>query len=216
MKRADIEPGKVYGYSEGTTRIYRYDPVMVVSTDLYMIDRYKRTLGPADEYHRTITSGRRSYDNAVGLLAVNLTPEGLSNLDVVGSLVTPEAAVAGINGGGRDITLPRGLAVLGRYTLITNQRYLHGDYATLQAELDEADAPAQRARPTGPSRTAWPAWPRYRALEGRLGALGITGYAVGDWENKSRFEGLRFEDMDTLLDLAESAVRANKNAGIGG
>ena len=55
----------------------------------------------------------------------------------------------------------------------------------------------------------------YRSLAYRLDKLGLTGYHCADWESPTRFERVSFGDMERLLDLAESAVRANKAAGIG-
>jgi hypothetical protein len=205
MKRKDIELGKVYGYSEqsGMRRIYRYDAVMVLSADLFMIDRYKRTIGPADEYHTTMTSGRASYGNAVGLLCVDLRSTDPGDVAKVRKLATVEGALEGINGAGRAIHDPDDAeCALGQYFLLTNQRHLHGDYYELVAELEASERQSKRAaQQHEEARLA--AVERHNALAVRLDALGITGYHVMAYESPSRFEKLRFEDMDELITLAE-------------
>jgi hypothetical protein len=205
MKRADIKAGHVYGYNESRDFISHYTPVLVLSTDLYVIPRfgaYKLVLaGP----QHTKMQGT-PYRDQVGLLAVRLWSMDTVAVAKVTQQATTEAAVAGLNGECRDVLDPddpdRRLAT---YFLLKNQRYLHGDYHELAAELDAAERQrdehdaareADRVARLG----------TYNALADRLTALGITGYHAADWENKSRFEGLTFDDMDALLLLAEDGA----------
>ncbi len=97
MKRADIEVGKVYGHSERRDHISRYQPVLVLSTDLYMIPRYGDQRGQilrADGHHTSLTTGRRGLGNAVGLLCVMLRATDHDTVRKVRAYATPEAAGA--------------------------------------------------------------------------------------------------------------------------
>jgi hypothetical protein len=91
---------------------------------------------------------------------------------------------------------------------------VRGDYIEMVLAHREAEAArasfAAEAEQEGLARLA-----TYRSLAARLDKLGITGYSAADWERPSRFESMRFGDLERLLDLAESAVRANRAAGIG-
>lgn len=217
MKRADIRAGQVYGHNESTTRHYHYQPVVVLSLNSYCLNRYTHVLAPDSNPSEGLTTGRSTYGSAVGLLCVMLSAEATSAEDVAKVLrvATPEAAVAGINGDGLQVFDPDvDLRVLGRYILLTRAQYLHGDYREL---TDALEAREQRTRTIAQQHEEARLERLYRcnALAGRLDALDITGYHVRDYESPERFPKLSFDDMEELIELAESAVRANKAAGIG-
>jgi hypothetical protein len=108
-----------------------------------------------------------------------------------------------------------GDAVLGTYRLITNSRYLHGDYIAWYRNKREEDRRRDEyAAEVDDARRARLA--RYRALNARLETLGLKdNQYVGDYSDVHAFH-LPFDTVERLLSLAESAVRANKAAGIGG
>lgn len=229
MKRTDITPGQVV--SQVTFRDSRQGwPVMVLSTDPYEQDRRRFDVVRA----RGARLSQGSYSrNAVGLLAVRLSfsmnnvGEG-QPMDVLTfrakaerlyGLASVEHAPAAIEANAigsehaRDILDDDGTP-LGRYVLLTGLQMIAGDY--IELTLAERRAEVQRqsyADEAEQARVANVA--TYRSLADRLDKLGLTGYHCADWESPTRFERVSFGDMERLLDLAESAVRANKAAGIG-
>lgn len=211
MKRADIKTGQVYGHNEGRERIYRYQPVVVLSLDSYRLDRYTRLLAKSDSPREGLTTGRSTYSSAVGLLAVMLNTECTSPQDVAKLLrvATPEAAVAGINGAGRQVFDPDVLdRVLGRYMLLTRAQYLHGDYHEL---TDALTAREQRNRTIAQQNECEriDRLNRYRALNDRLEALGVKdGQHVSQHAEVYSFK-LYFDGMEKLIELAELAGRYN-------
>jgi hypothetical protein len=211
MKLADIVPEGVYAYGKSNTP-YHTTPYVVLSTERYMhVDRDSRwTKAHKDDKMGT---GRRYPYRTVGLPAVHLyftdeDPQYLTKLARVLEVATVEGAKSGAEV--RD-----GDAVLGTYRLITSSRYLHGDYIAWYREKRQRDRDreehADRVEKSRLSRLA-----RYRALNARLEALGFKdGQYVGDYSDVHSFK-IGLDTMERLLSLAESAVRANKAAGIGG
>jgi hypothetical protein len=203
MKRADIKAGHVYGYNESMTHIYRYQPVLVISTDLYQRPRYgsDRSIHPADQHHTSIRSGRNYQGDAVGLLVVFLHKDGLDDLDRAIEFATPEAALAAINHADtRDVTDAG--RVLGRYALLTSQRYLHGDYAELEATLEHnRQMRDKHANKVEQARLA--AVAQHNELADRLDALGITGYHVPAYAHPGDDLSIRLADLELLVGMAE-------------
>lgn len=209
MKRADIRTGLVYGHNESTTRHYRFQPVVVLSLNSYHLDRYTHVLAPDSNPREGLTTGRSTYSRAVGLLAVMLSAEATSAEDVakVMRVATPEAAMAGINGDGRQVFDPDvDMRVLGNYMLLTRAQYLHGDYHELTAELEARERRTRTiAQQNESERIA--RLDRYRALNDRLVALGLKdGQHVSQHAEVYSFK-LYFDGMEKLLDLAEAGRR---------
>jgi hypothetical protein len=204
MKRADIKPMELYGYAEDR-QPYQYSAVMVLTTNLYMTEQFgARQTVPAPPGRRMQRGN--SYRNLVGMPMVYVCRTDHDSVRRLRSLASLEAALDAFNG--RDGTDDRigEPAVLGRYEMLTNAGYLHGGYYELTAALDERkrrNAELEQAQERGrQERLA-----RFNDIVLRLGDLGITGYHAGSWENPSRFEGLTFDDMEGLLDLAEKGAR---------
>lgn len=210
MKSADIKAGPVYGYSEDRDHIYRYSPVLVLSTDLYMTSRFgQRRFGRADAQYKTMKRGGGYSGTSVVMMTVWLSDAGLENVERVRELATAEAAVEALNDGtGRDITDGTNAqtgqpVVLGTYRTLTSARYLHGDYAELTAEIEarkqRRDAEARQLEDRRLANLA-----RYRELSARLTAQGYQDSAyVGDHSNPASFR-LSFAVMEALLDKAEA------------
>lgn len=222
MKRADIKAGEVYGYNESVSHVHHYRPVVVLSTDLYMVDRYSHEITRADRYHKVMSSGRASYGSAVGMLVVFPNFDSRNErydalLERLLELATAEEAVQklGRDSDSRALTDGEGdeTVILGYYALLTHQRYLHGDYRTLRAALDE-DERKRREYADEVERERKERVRRHNELASRLDALGLTGYHVQSYESPSHMVSIKVEDLEELLALAESAVRANKAAGI--
>lgn len=216
MKRADIEAGKIYAYDESQSRHYRYDAVLVLSTDLYMLRRQGGSsdkIELADRFHTTMKSGGNWRNDATGLLVLHLTTTGLDDLERTIALASVEGALAGIGNDGRVLAdgtddQTGNPVVLGHYALLTNQRYLHGEYAVLQAELDAAERLrneySERAER---DRVALVAARNEQA--DRLDSLGLTGYHVQSYESPGAHVKIKADDLETLLELAEHAYADN-------
>lgn len=229
MKRSDITPGQVV--SKVSFRDSRQGwPIMILSLDSYRRDWHGRAVELAGRDRLVAGSHRLS---EVGLLTVSLAfsmnDTGESPpMDVLDfrikaeklrELASADAAVAALSAGKAwddrehlHIKDADG-ELLGVYELLTGLQMVAGDYVELI--LAERQRAAQSARYAAEAEQARVAnVERFNGLAGRLDELGITGYHAGSYESPSRFERLRFEDMERLLDLAESAVRANRAAGI--
>lgn len=215
MKRADIEIGPVYGFSEDRARIYHYSPVIVLSLDSYTRARYgNRALKPADQPRERLNRGGwRTHTAPVGLLSVMLYHTDHDSLRRVRALATVEAAVRALDENvnsllditdGTDAQTGQPV-VLGRYILVTSAGDFHGLYSELTAALEAADRQRQEyATEAEQARVA--NVETYRALAERLDKLGVTGYHCADWESPTRFDRLTFEDMDALVCLAEQGA----------
>lgn len=205
MKITELKAGHVYGYSE-TNRPYSVSPWLLLSKDRYKVENGRAMVARTDVFERAdqrthLGMGHQYPYTTCGYPAVQLSfRHNDSDYDAKLARVIFLADYRNNTKNNSEI-IDDGV-VLGRYRLITNTRYLHGDYLQWVADDERADRQrAQIAQEHEAERQGNLA--RYRALEARLRALGLTGYAVCDYEEPTCFEGLRFEDMDTLLDLAE-------------
>lgn len=238
MKRADIKPGDLV--SKHSFRDSRQGwPMLILSTDSY--ERHWRTDEVTNVGGARLVQGdlRRC---TVGLLAVHLSfdmhsgtgddgdgppmdvLEFRAKVEQVRELVSVEAAIAAIYQRAREgwstdhnallIHDAEG-TVVASYELLTGLQLVQPDYIgeTLAERRRQSEA-TRYATEAEQARVADVA--TYRAIAARLDALGVTGYHTGDWESHhGRFDKLSFDDLETILDLAESAVRANQAAGIG-
>ena len=207
MKRADIQPWQVYGYSTSRTHIYRYTPVMVLSAASYFRSRFgERQVGPCQDADEKLAQAK-SYSSGVGLLAVMLPADRTDHDSIrrLRALATVDKALIALNESGagvreiRDTDDPK--AVLGTYMLMTDTRHLHGDYHTLVRELDEAE---QRSRDESQrqeeSRLADLA--RYDGIVGRFADLGIMLARAGQYDHPSMVK-MTFEQAERLLGMVE-------------
>jgi hypothetical protein len=215
MKRSDIKPQGVYSLVSYRDSRQGW-PVMILSADSYELDRRTKVL---DHAGRDRLSRGDHFNGAVGLLTVKLAfsmNEGedvldfRAKVDKLRDLVDVSAAITAINASAdkawddREHLMIRDAEgeLLGHYELLTGLQMVPGPYVELT--LAHRQAEAQRdayAAEHEQARVASVA--TFRSLSGRLDALGITGYHVADWESPTRFEGMRFEDMETLVTMAE-------------
>jgi hypothetical protein len=203
VKKADIRPFEVYGYSE-----YRdptsYGPVMVISTSLFERSKFgSRNLVPARPGHTQMQ--RASYGSStmysVGMLTVDLADVSHDAVRKLRALVSTDAAMEAINSGHPDIMDPDDPEKrLGRYGYLTNQRYLHGDYYELTRAKEEAErARAEYAMAEEQARLARLA--EHNALADRLDKLGLTGYHRASYESPGTTVKIKVADLEELLDL---------------
>lgn len=223
MKFADIKAGEVYGYNESTAHIYRYEACLVISRALFLYLRHgDRKLAPAPSECTSPQSGGRWRNDQVGILVVHLgftasDPDYDAKLARVRELATVKAALAGLNGSpeylydpgdstrdvrdGTDAQTGQPV-VLGRYALLSNQRYLHGDYRTLQAGLDEA-ARLRNEYAEGAEQARTVAVKARNELADRLDSLGLTGYHVQSYESPGTRMSIKADDLEALVEMAE-------------
>lgn len=228
MKRADIEPFGVY--SKVSYRDSRQGwPVMILSTDSYLLDW--RTSDVTHAGSARLVQGDYRTRSAVGLLSVSLAFDMHSGtgdegdgppMDVqefhrkvarLRERASVRAAIAAIQAKAeRGYGCPNEVyavmnqdgTVLGFYELLTGLQMIAGDYVALTlAERQRAAETARYVAAAKQARTENVA--TFQRLAERLDKLGITGYWCSPHESPTRFEGLRFEDMERLLDLAEQA-----------
>ena len=215
MKRADITPGEVYSLAS-----YRDDrqgwPVLILSTDSYQ--RHHRT-GVVDiaGNDRLVRGDYRK--SAVGLIVVKLgfgLDDGEDVLDFrakverVRELASVVKGLAALNESrdrawdDRDYLDVRDAegTYLGHYELLTGLQMVQGPYIALMlAERQRAAQSRVWADEAEQQRVLDVA--TFNGLAERLTALGITGYHAAAYESPTRFERLSFEDMDTLVSMAE-------------
>lgn len=228
MKRKDITPGKVYSLLSYRDSRQGW-PVMILSKDSYQKHHRTHVVDIAGNDRLVQGDYLRS---AVGLIVVKLgfsmtEPTGPDGdgpmMDVrdfhrkVAVLRERASVVKGLAAlnDSRDrawddrehlnIRDQDGI-LLGHYELLTGLQMVQGPYVELT--LAERQAEAQRTRYGQEAEQARVAdVATYRSLAARLDALGITGYHCGDRESPhGRFEKLTFEDMDTLVSLAEDGA----------
>lgn len=225
MKRKDITPGKVYSLLSYRDSRQGW-PVMILSKDSYQKHHRTHVVDIAGNDRLVQGDYRRS---AVGLIVVKLgfsMNEGEDVLDFRAKVdqVRERASVvkglAALNVTDKawddrdhlNITDDEG-NVLGHYELLTGLQMVQGPYIALT--LAERQAQAQSrvwADELEQQRVA--AVARHNGIAGRLGNLGIMIARAADYEHPSMVK-MTFEQAERLLSLAESADRANKQAGIG-
>jgi hypothetical protein len=207
VKRSDIKPGEVYGYTEDRAHIYRYSAVIVLSTDLYMISRFARheiTRAPAGSKPQR----GRSYNNTIGLLTVFLDAADHDTVRKVRALASVQDALEGMQGlNGRTREITDGInaqtgqpVVLGRYGMLTQASYLHGDYYELTAALE--------ARQTERQRLA------SEAEQGRKDAVAARNELADRLDAPGSRFSIKVADLEELLNLAElGAAEQTRNIG---
>jgi hypothetical protein len=206
VRKADIKPFEVYGYSEHRTGIYHYSPVMVISTDMYERSRYgERNLVPArpgmQRFQRASFGSGNMY--TVGMIMVELADASHDTVRKLRELVSTDAAMEAINSGERNIMDPDDPEKrLGRYGLLTNQRYLHGDYYELTRALEDSRRRDARLREER-EQARKAAVAEHEALADRLDKLGLTGYHRASYESPGTTVKVKVGDLEELLRLAE-------------
>lgn len=225
MKRKDITPGEVYSLASFRTSRQGW-PVMILSTDSYQ--RHHRTNMVDIAGSDRLTKGDY-FTSAVGLIVVKLafdmhTPTGedsdgplmdvldfRAKVEQVRELASARTGLFALNESrerawdDREHLMIRDAEgdILGHYELLTGLQMVQGPYIPLTlaqraAELRTASYAAEHER----QRVA--AVATANELADRLDRLGITGYHVADWESPTRFAGLSFEDIETLIVGAEN------------
>ena len=202
MKRDDIKTGGVYAYQESRSLRAFYKPCLILDTQVYVKDRRTHQLSPVTGPPR----GSRGLSvPSRGLLAV-LLDFTADDQDYEGKLarVRELAEVTNLSTVNVDVYLAQSNLMddderLGRYALITNMAYLHGDYLQVAARERKEREEAEYQRAQRQEQNARDA-DSFEQLKTRLEHLGITGTFLRSYR---QIGNLYLDDVTRLVELAE-------------